>query len=271
MVVSCVAHEGEKPRAHPHNLVSPRFLSYRKFYQTIKNSGQPCGCRSWGLQEGRLHHECAVRTGSERRHDGGVPTPWDPMRQKERRCWCFEAEGADQSGSVPSGLWSHEQSTGSRPECCQTLFPGVYNLLQNNQSGDLFSTWSCMSQLCWQVFLENSNSPGKYTVPLPPVCSKPIFDAKAKKTLQVCSKPICDASGMLKTYIWCNGQEKTSGTKTSSFWGPKMLSVIRSWIFPRRLPLLKEERKSSSSVKEWQGMTLRLRNPLFRGGTQILA
>ena len=35
------------------------------------------------------------------------------------------------------------------------------------------------------MFLENPNTPGKYTVILPPVCSKPIFDAKAKKELQM--------------------------------------------------------------------------------------
>jgi len=35
------------------------------------------------------------------------------------------------------------------------------------------------------VFLENPSTPGKYTVILPPVCSKPIFDAKAKKELQI--------------------------------------------------------------------------------------
>ena len=36
-----------------------------------------------------------------------------------------------------------------------------------------------------QVFLESPGSPGKFTVILPPVCSKPIFDAKAKKELQI--------------------------------------------------------------------------------------
>lgn len=40
-------------------------------------------------------------------------------------------------------------------------------------------------KLCFQVFLENPNTPGKYTVILPPVCSRPIFDAKAKKELQI--------------------------------------------------------------------------------------
>ena len=35
------------------------------------------------------------------------------------------------------------------------------------------------------MFLENPSTPGKYTVIIPPVCSKPIFDAKAKKELQI--------------------------------------------------------------------------------------
>jgi len=33
-------------------------------------------------------------------------------------------------------------------------------------------------KLCFQVFLENPATPGKYTVILPPICSKPIYDAK---------------------------------------------------------------------------------------------
>ena len=149
--------------------------------------GQPCCRGSRGLQERRLHHERALHTESERGHDRGVPTPWDPMCEKERHRGRFEAERADPSGSIPSGLRPHEQSTGDRPKCCQTLFPGMYNkLFPNSQSGNFFSARSFkLSQFRCQVFLENSNSPGKYTVPLPPVCSKPIFDAKAKKTLQV--------------------------------------------------------------------------------------
>ena len=33
--------------------------------------------------------------------------------------------------------------------------------------------------------MENPATPGKYTVILPPICSKPIYDAKAKKELQI--------------------------------------------------------------------------------------
>merc|ERR1719188_877726 len=60
-------------------------------------------------------------------------------------------------------------------------------------------------RLCFQVFLENPTSPGKYTVPLPPVCSKPIFDAKAKKTLQIMdiSETSAPAEGGKKIIILC--------------------------------------------------------------------
>ena len=61
--------------------------------------------------------------------------------------------------------------------CFQVIFgPAVIQVF--------FFALPTLNFLC-QVFLENPTSPGKYTVPLPPICSKPIFDAKAKRTLQV--------------------------------------------------------------------------------------
>ena len=38
-------------------------------------------------------------------------------------------------------------------------------------------------KLCFQAFLENPETPGKFTRVVPPVCSQPIFDAKARKEL----------------------------------------------------------------------------------------
>jgi len=40
-------------------------------------------------------------------------------------------------------------------------------------------------KLCFQAFLETPGQPGKYTTVLEPVCSVPVFDAKAKKELVI--------------------------------------------------------------------------------------
>ena len=38
---------------------------------------------------------------------------------------------------------------------------------------------------CIQAFLEHPSQPGKYSVVLEPVCSVPVYDAKAKKELAI--------------------------------------------------------------------------------------
>merc|ERR1712214_182011 len=60
------------------------------------------------------------------------------------------------------------------------------------------------------IFLENPSAPGKYTVILPPVCSKPIFDAKAKKELQIMdmSDNTAPAEGGKKIIILCEKVSK---------------------------------------------------------------
>jgi len=65
-------------------------------------------------------------------------------------------------------------------------------------------------KLCFQVFLENPKTPGKYTVILDPVCSKPIFDAKAKKELQIMdmSDNTAPADGGKKIIILCEKVSK---------------------------------------------------------------
>merc|ERR1712183_494501 len=65
-------------------------------------------------------------------------------------------------------------------------------------------------KLCFQVFLENPKTPGKYTVILDPVCSKPIFDAKAKKELQIMdmSDNTAPADGGKKVIILCEKVSK---------------------------------------------------------------
>ena len=60
-------------------------------------------------------------------------------------------------------------------------------------------------RLCFQAFLEDPATPGKFTKVVPPVCSKPIFDAKAKKELQIMdmSDNSSPAEGGKKIIILC--------------------------------------------------------------------
>ena len=60
-------------------------------------------------------------------------------------------------------------------------------------------------RLCFQAFLEDPLCPGKFTTMVPPVCSKPIFDAKAKKELQIMemSDNCSPAKGGKKIIILC--------------------------------------------------------------------
>ena len=55
------------------------------------------------------------------------------------------------------------------------------------------------------MFLENPQTPGKFTTILPPVCSTSIFDAKAKKELQIMdiSDVVSPAEGGKKIIILC--------------------------------------------------------------------
>ena len=60
-------------------------------------------------------------------------------------------------------------------------------------------------KLCFQAFLENPETPGKFTRVVPPVCSQPIFDAKARKELQIMdmSGNTAPAEGGKKLIILC--------------------------------------------------------------------
>lgn len=48
-------------------------------------------------------------------------------------------------------------------------------------------------RLCFQVFLEG-DTPGRYTVPLKPVVSDPIFDKKAMSDLVICKLSDCSCT-----------------------------------------------------------------------------
>jgi len=160
VVVSCVAHEGEKPRAHPHNLVSPAAVGRegcKRGVCTMNVPYIPSQNEDMTVEFQHLGIQCV------RRRDVG-----DALKQREQIRVDPYRQGFDHMNSP--------------------------------QAVDLNAV-----RLCFQVFLENSNSPGKYTVPLPPVCSKPIFDAKAKKTLQIMdiSETSAPAEGGKKIIILC--------------------------------------------------------------------
>merc|ERR1711971_1450019 len=160
VVVSCVAHEGEKPRAHPHNLVSPAAVG----------------------REGCKRGVCTMNV------------PYVPG-QNEDMTVEFQHLGIQcvRRRDVADALKQREQIR-------VDPFRQGFDHMNSPQAVDLNAV-----RLCFQVFLENSNSPGKYTVPLPPVCSKPIFDAKAKKTLQIMdiSETCAPAEGGKKIIILC--------------------------------------------------------------------
>merc|ERR1719436_678408 len=135
VVVSCVTHDSDPPRAHPHNLVSPASVG----------------------KEGCKRGVCTVNVNSD---DMTVEFPHlgiQCVRKKDI------AEALKQ-----------------RQEIRVDPYRQGFGHADNAGSIDLNAV-----KLCFQVFLENPNTPGKYTVILPPVCSKPIFDAKAKKELQI--------------------------------------------------------------------------------------
>jgi len=160
VVVSCVAHEGEKPRAHPHNLVSPAAVGRegcKRGVCTMNVPYIPNQNEDMTVEFQHLGIQCV------RRRDVG-----DALKQREQIRVDPYRQGFDHMNSP--------------------------------QAVDLNAV-----RLCFQVFLESSNSPGKYTVVLPPVMSKPIFDAKAKKTLQIMdiSETSAPAEGGKKIIILC--------------------------------------------------------------------
>merc|ERR1711923_128743 len=135
VVVSCVTHDTDPPKAHPHNLVSPASVGRD-------------GCKK-GV--------CTVNVNTD---DMTVEFPHLGIQCVRRK---DIAEALKQ-----------------RQEIRVDPFRQGFGHADNAGSIDLNAV-----KLCFQVFLESPNTPGKYTVILPPVCSKPIFDAKAKKELQI--------------------------------------------------------------------------------------
>jgi len=134
VVVSCVTHDSDVPKTHPHNLVSPASVG----------------------REGCKKGVCTVYVNNEEMTAEFPHLGVQCVRRKD----------------VHQSL-SHRQQIKVDP-----FRQGFSHA--DNSALDLNAI-----RLCFQAFLENPSSPGKYTVVLDPVVSHPVFDAKAKKELQI--------------------------------------------------------------------------------------
>merc|ERR1712165_134249 len=160
VVVSCVTHDSEVPKTHPHNLVSPASVGRD-------------GCKK-GV--------CTMNVNNE---EMSVEFPHLGIQCVRRR-------------DIADALKQ-------RQEIRVDPFRQGFGHVDSPNSIDLNAV-----KLCFQVFLENPKTPGKYTVILDPVCSKPIFDAKAKKELQIMdmSDNTAPADGGKKVIILCEKVSK---------------------------------------------------------------
>jgi len=136
VVVSCVTHDNDpRPRAHPHNLVSPASIGRG-------------GCKS-GV--------CKEYVDSE---DMTIEFPHLGIQ-------CVRKKDVEASLRERRGIRVDPYRQGFRH-------------MENTGTIDLNAV-----KLCFQAFLETPGHPGKYTTVLDPVCSVPVFDAKAKKELVI--------------------------------------------------------------------------------------
>merc|ERR1719410_608080 len=160
VVVSCVTHDSEVPKTHPHNLVSPASVGRD-------------GCKK-GV--------CTMNVNNE---EMSVEFPHLGIQ-------CVRKKDIAEALKL-------------RQEIRVDPYRQGFGHVDSPNSIDLNAV-----KLCFQVFLENPSAPGKYTVNLPPVCSKPIFDAKAKKELQIMdmSDNTAPAEGGKKIIILCEKVSK---------------------------------------------------------------
>merc|ERR1719420_206840 len=126
VVVSCVTHDSDIPKTHPHNLVSPASVGRD-------------GCKK-GV--------CTMNVNSE---DMTVEFPHLGIQ-------CVRKKDIAEALKL-------------RQEIRVDPFRQGFSHIESPNSIDLNAV-----KLCFQVFLENPKNPGKFTVILPPVCSKRIFD-----------------------------------------------------------------------------------------------
>jgi Rel/ankyrin family protein len=155
VVVSCVTHDSDKPKAHPHMLVSPASVGRDGCKKGVCTSHVNSPDMTVEFQH--LGIQCKRKKDIQKALDERKSIRVDPYRQ-----------GFDHSNS-----------------------PGNIDLNA--------------VKLCFQAFLEDPATPGKFTRVVPPVCSKPIFDAKAKKELQIMdiSDTSAPAEGGKKIIILC--------------------------------------------------------------------
>ena len=146
VVVSCVTHDSEVPKTHPHNLVSPASVG----------------------REGCKKGVCTIYVNNE---DMTVEFPHLGIQ-------CVRKKDVDQSLKV-------------RKEIRVDPYRAGFRHSESPASIDLNAV-----RLCFQAFLESPTHPGKYNVVLPPVSSNTIYDAKAKKELQMMD--ISDVSSPLE-------------------------------------------------------------------------
>merc|ERR1712183_158434 len=135
VVVSCVTHDTEPPKTHPHNLVSPASVG----------------------KEGCKKGVCTIYVNND---EMTVEFPHLGIQ-------CVRKKDVDQSLKV-------------RKEIRVDPYRAGFRHSESPASIDLNAV-----RLCFQAFLESPTHPGKYNVVLPPVSSNTIFDAKAKKELQM--------------------------------------------------------------------------------------
>ena len=146
VVVSCVTHDSDVPKTHPHNLVSPASVGRD-------------GCKK-GV--------CTMNVNNE---EMSVEFPHLGIQ-------CVRKKDVDQSLKV-------------RKEIRVDPYRAGFRHSESPASIDLNAV-----RLCFQAFLESPTHPGKYNVVLPPVSSNTIYDAKAKKELQMMD--ISDVSSPLE-------------------------------------------------------------------------
>jgi len=154
VVVSCVTHDCDPPKAHPHTLISRA------------NTGEG-GCKK-GV--------CTARVAA----DMTVEFPHLGIQCKRRR---DVADALEERKSIRVDPYEQGFQHASSPSTI-----------------DLNAV-----RLCFQAFLEDPLCPGKFQSMVPPICSKPIFDAKAKKELQIMdiSDTSSPAIGGKKIIILC--------------------------------------------------------------------
>merc|ERR1712107_423855 len=171
IVVSCVTHDSDKPKAHPHMLVSPASVGRDGCKKGVCT--QHVSSSDMTVEFQHLGIQCKRKRDIQKALDERKSIRVDPFRQG--------FEHANSPGNI-----------------------------------DLNAV-----RLCFQAFLENPETPGKFTRVVPPVCSKPIFDAKAKKELQFTSpqtnSELADLNQVLAAQEYCQYGSPYSDNSQSSY------------------------------------------------------